>query len=61
MTTLTFEDGCTETATPAYYLHHVMTHAFHHKGQIAAMCRLLGRPFTQDMDLLYTANWAAGE
>jgi len=30
--------------TPALVFHHVFTHAFHHKGQIAAMCRLLGHP-----------------
>jgi uncharacterized damage-inducible protein DinB len=32
------------TRTPALILHHVFTHAFHHKGQIVAMCRLLGHP-----------------
>ena len=30
--------------TPAYILLHVITHAFHHKGQIVAMLRLLGYP-----------------
>jgi len=30
--------------TPALILHHVFTHAFHHKGQIVAMCRILGHP-----------------
>jgi len=29
---------------PAYILLHVITHAFHHKGQMAAMLRLLGYP-----------------
>jgi uncharacterized damage-inducible protein DinB len=36
--------------TPALILHHMLTHAFHHKGQIAAMCRLLGHP-APDTDL----------
>lgn len=30
--------------TPALVFHHVFTHAFHHKGQMVAMCRLLGDP-----------------
>jgi uncharacterized damage-inducible protein DinB len=30
--------------SPAFILHHVITHAFHHKGQVVAMCRLLGHP-----------------
>ncbi len=30
--------------SPAFALLHVITHAFHHKGQIVAMCRLLGAP-----------------
>lgn len=29
---------------PAFILLHVVTHAFHHKGQIVAMLRLLGYP-----------------
>jgi uncharacterized damage-inducible protein DinB len=29
---------------PAYILFHIVTHAFHHKGQIVAMFRLLGHP-----------------
>jgi uncharacterized damage-inducible protein DinB len=33
-----------EVRTPAFLLLHVMTHAFHHKGQAVAICRLLGRP-----------------
>ena len=32
------------TRTPALILHHMLTHAFHHKGQIVAMCRTLGYP-----------------
>ena len=34
----------------AFILHHVLTHAFHHKGQIVAMCRILGYP-APDTDL----------
>jgi len=37
-------DGVVGYRTPALILHHVFTHAFHHKGQIVAMCRLLGHP-----------------
>ena len=31
-------------STPGYILVHVVTHGFHHKGQIVAMLRLLGYP-----------------
>ncbi|HEY1810150.1 MAG TPA: DinB family protein [Acidobacteriaceae bacterium] len=48
--TLHFPDGDTAVRTPALILHHMLTHAFHHKGQIAAMCRLLGHP-APDTDL----------
>ena len=41
-TELHFSDGDVAVRTPALVLHHVLTHAFHHKGQIVAMCRLLG-------------------
>ena len=30
--------------TPAFILLHIITHAFHHKGQMVAMLRLLGYP-----------------
>jgi len=43
-------DGDIAVRTPALILHHVMTHAFHHKGQIVAMCRALGHP-APDTDL----------
>jgi uncharacterized damage-inducible protein DinB/heme-degrading monooxygenase HmoA len=36
--------------TPAFILLHVITHAFHHKGQIALMLRMLGHP-APDSDL----------
>ena len=39
-----------ELRSPAFILHHVFTHAFHHKGQVVAMCRLLGHP-APDTDL----------
>ena len=35
---------------PAYILLHVLTHAFHHKGQMAMMYRILGHPIG-DTDL----------
>jgi uncharacterized damage-inducible protein DinB len=47
---LRFPDGDTAERTPALVLHHVFTHAFHHKGQIVAMCRILGHP-APDTDL----------
>jgi uncharacterized damage-inducible protein DinB len=49
-TQLHFPDGDTAVETPALVLHHVLTHAFHHKGQIVAMCRALGHP-APDTDL----------
>ncbi len=48
-TELHFSDG-DAVRTPALVLHHVLTHAFHHKGQIVAMCRALGHP-APDTDL----------
>lgn len=36
--------------SPAFILHHVLTHTFHHKGQLVAMCRQLGHP-APDTDL----------
>lgn len=47
---LLFPDGDSAVRTPALILHHVLTHAFHHKGQIVAMCRLLDHP-APDTDL----------
>jgi uncharacterized damage-inducible protein DinB len=47
---LHFPDGDVATRTPALILHHMLTHAFHHKGQIVAMCRVLGHP-APDTDL----------
>jgi len=47
---LNFSDGDIAIRTPALILHHVLAHAFHHKGQIVAMCRALGHP-APDTDL----------
>jgi uncharacterized damage-inducible protein DinB len=49
-TELRFADADVDVRTPALVLHHVLSHAFHHKGQIVAMCRLLGHP-APDTDL----------
>jgi len=47
---LHFSDGDTAIRTPALVLHHILTHSFHHKGQIVSMCRSLGYP-APDTDL----------
>ena len=47
---LCFPDGDAAVRTPALVVYHVLTHAFHHKGQIVAMCRVLGYP-APDTDL----------
>jgi uncharacterized damage-inducible protein DinB len=39
-----------ELRSPALILLHVITHAFHHKGQVVAMLRILGHP-APDTDL----------
>lgn len=49
--TMRLENGTSLSRTPAEVIHHVLTHAYHHKGQIVAMCRLLGHP-VPDTDLL---------
>lgn len=33
-----------KTLAPQHVVLRVLTHVFHHQGQLAAMCRLLGRP-----------------
>ena len=43
-------DWSGELRSPAFILLHVITHAFHHKGQIVAMLRILGYP-APDTDL----------
>lgn len=49
-TVLHFPEGDSAVRTPGLILHHLLTHAFHHKGQIVAMCRELGHP-APDTDL----------
>jgi uncharacterized damage-inducible protein DinB len=39
-----------ELRSPAFILLHVVTHTFHHKGQVVAMLRTLGYP-APDTDL----------
>jgi uncharacterized damage-inducible protein DinB len=39
-----------ELRSPGFILMHVITHAFHHKGQVVAMLRILGYP-APDTDL----------
>jgi len=39
-----------ELRSPAFIVLHVITHAFHHKGQVVAMLRILGYP-APDTDL----------
>jgi uncharacterized damage-inducible protein DinB len=48
---MTHRDGTVNTAPPAFVIAHVITHAYHHKGQVVAMCRLLGKP-APDTDML---------
>jgi uncharacterized damage-inducible protein DinB len=49
--TVTFSLGSSAQVAPAPMLHHVLTHGFHHKGQIVAMCRILGYPAPEtDLD-----------
>jgi len=43
-------DWAGELRSPAFILLHVITHAFHHKGQVVAMLRILGYP-PPDTDL----------
>lgn len=43
-------DWAGELRSPAFILLHVITHAFHHKGQVVAMLRILGYP-APDTDL----------
>ena len=39
-----------EPLAPAHVILRTQTHVFHHMGQLAAMCRLLGHPIPQGMD-----------
>jgi uncharacterized damage-inducible protein DinB len=48
---MAFPGGGTGRFSPALVVHHVVTHSFHHKGQVVAMCRLLGYPAAEtDLD-----------
>lgn len=42
--------GDTRELIPAQIIMRTQTHIFHHNGQIAAMCRLLGKPIPPGMD-----------
>ena len=44
------EEWFGELRSPAFILLHLITHAFHHKGQVVAMLRTLGHP-APDTDL----------
>jgi uncharacterized damage-inducible protein DinB len=35
---------------PAHVIMRTITHIYHHQGQIAAMCRILGKPIPQGLD-----------
>lgn len=37
-------DGSRHRVSPAWVFMHLLTHEFHHRGQVAAMCRSLGSP-----------------
>lgn len=43
-TSLLFPEGNPEARTPAVIIHHILTHAHHHKGQIAHICRSFDYP-----------------
>jgi len=48
---MAFPGGGAGSFSPALVVHHVVTHSFHHKGQVVAMCRLLGYPSPEtDLD-----------
>jgi uncharacterized damage-inducible protein DinB len=48
---IAFSNGDGLSISPALMVHHVVTHYFHHKGQVVAMCRLLGYPAPEtDLD-----------
>jgi len=49
-----------ELRSPAFILLHVITHTFHHKGQIVAMLRILGCP-APDTDLQPGVVFVAGK
>jgi uncharacterized damage-inducible protein DinB len=42
--------GSTPTLRPAHVVLRTATHLYHHQGQIAAMCRILGKPVPAGLD-----------
>jgi uncharacterized damage-inducible protein DinB len=42
--------GATKDLRPAHVVVRTLTHIFQHNGQLAAMCRLLGRPIPPGLD-----------
>jgi uncharacterized damage-inducible protein DinB len=51
---LVFSETARMVTNPGLVLHHIFAHGFHHKGQIVAICRLMGRPAPDtDMDIAY--------
>ena len=46
--------GQEKMLTPMHVVLRTQTHLFHHMGQIAAMCRLLGRPIPSGLDFPIT-------
>ena len=49
--TLPWNPEARETFRPWYVLNHVITHEFHHKGQIVGMCRAMGITEIPETDL----------
>ncbi|MEE8106035.1 MAG: DinB family protein [Planctomycetota bacterium] len=48
--TVTTFGGHERSLAPVHVILRTQTHLFHHMGQIAAMCRLLGHPIPEGMD-----------
>lgn len=46
--------GVERTLMPAHVIVRVVTHHYDHKGQVAAMCRLLGHPIPRGLDFPLT-------
>ncbi len=47
---MTTWDGKEHPLAPAHVVLRTVTHIYHHMGQVAAMCRLLGHPVTQGVN-----------
>lgn len=47
---MTTWDGKSHDLAPAHVVLRTVTHIYHHMGQVAAMCRLLGHPVTQGVN-----------